>query len=278
MIDFSKVPFPDGPVGATNGTGTTWSLPDPAPFVDDPGAVVDLNLDGAKRALKLFEDGISKIEKKAKELEVNTAETAEIATEMAAQTLRLGDKIDERRKEIIDVPDKYVRGINAFVKPMQDRIKAVAGKGGILKRKLSDYNTRLLLEQRELERKQREAAERLQAELDAEAKAKNVAPVQVAPVAVPMGRGPIRSASGSSSSKMVTFPEIIDLSLVPRPYLEGIFKKKSDVDGDDPLDGATEAIWSRLRTLLSEAHTAGLRDIPGVNFKEKADVSIRRSA
>jgi len=311
MIDFSKVPFPDSPGGATapvEGQTVVGKIvdlgkernllkdiaaakemiaiseklgqhfdTDPA-SMPDPGSIVDLDLPGAKRALALFNNGISEIEKRANEIVVDSPEKAEIATELAAQTLRLGDKIDDRRKEIIKDPDGYVRQVNAFVKPMQDRIKNIAGKGGILKRKLGDYNTRVELDRRESEKKQREEAAKLQAELDAKAKAQNITPVQVAPVAIPTRSGPTRSASGSSSSKMIVHPDITDLSALPRSYIEGIFKKKSYIDGDDPLDGTTEAIWSRLRTVIMEAHTAGLRDIPGVNFKEKSDISIRRTA
>jgi len=285
MLDFSKVPFPDAPTGATFKQGfepeppgalpnVPAPSPPPTPNLPASGAVVDLP--AAKRALALFDTLLTSMEQAAKDIVVDSAISAADATEMAAQALRLSDQIDAKRKEKIKIPDGFVRQLNGFVKPMQDRIEALAGKRGILKRKLGDYATRVELGRRETERKQKEAADRLQAELDAEAKAKNIEPVKLAPVAVPMKSGPIRSDSGSSSSKMVTIAEIKDLSAVPRNYLEAVFKKKSHLDGDAPLDGTTEAIWSRLQTAIMEAYSAGLRVIEGVEFMEKSSISVRR--
>ena len=138
MIDFSKVPFPDAPVGATLTERQKFeggiidaesvAFPNPQHFdtdpasMPDPGSIVDLDLPGAKRALAIFHDQIAHWEAEAAALEVNSPESAANATEMIGQVKRLQSLIDGRRKEIIAEPDKFVRLINSYVKPMTDRL------------------------------------------------------------------------------------------------------------------------------------------------------------
>jgi hypothetical protein len=216
------------------------------------GAVVDLNIDGARRALRIFEGIVSDIERQSSELVVNSTVSAQAATEMIGQVKDLEDKIESRRKEIIDVPDKFVRKTNAFVKPMMDRLKAIEGKGGIINRKLADYSMRVELQRREIERKQNEARIELQKQVDAEAKAKGVESVVIAPVAMPTKKEPVRSDSAVSSAVMVWKHEVTDAAAVPRAYLM--------VD-----DAAIKA-----------AVKAGIRIIPGVRIFEDAEMRVRR--
>lgn len=241
MIDFSNVPPPTSSAPPRYDTDAE-SMP-------DIGGLVDLNLDGAKRALKVFDGEIARWESDAKALTVNSDETAETATEMTGQVKRLAKQIDDRRKEIIAEPDSYVRKVNGFVKPLQDRLKALES---YIKRKFAEYAYQVELERREFERKQREAAVRLQAELDKEAKAKGVEPVQVAPVAVSIRKEPTRSDSAVASSVMVMKHRVTDPALVPREYLA--------------VDDA--AIKAGIK--------AGIRAIPGVEIYEEAEVRVRR--
>jgi phage-related tail protein len=241
MIDFSNVPPPTGPAPLRYDTDAE-SMP-------DIGGLVDLNLDGAKRALKVFDGEIARWESDAKALTVNSDATAATATEMTGQVKRLAKQIDDRRKDIIAEPDSYVRKVNGFVKPLQDRLKALES---YIKRKFAEYAYQVELERREFERKQREAAVRLQAELDEAAKAKGVEPVQVAPVAVSIRKEPTRSDSAVASSVMVMKHRVTDPALVPREYLA--------VD-----DAAIKA-----------AIKAGIRAIPGVEIYEEAEVRVRR--
>jgi chromosome segregation ATPase len=175
MIDFSNVPppsewavgrvsfEPDPPTKLPTGPAPP---PPPTPRYDtdaesmpDPGSVVDLNLDGAKRALKVFDGEIARWESDAKALTVNSDETAATATEMTGQVKRLAKQIDDERKEIIAEPDSYVRKVNGFVKPLQDRLKALES---YIKRKFAEYAYQVELERREFERKQRELKSLLQ--------------------------------------------------------------------------------------------------------------------
>lgn len=267
MIDFSKVPppsewavgrvcfEPDPPTKLPTGPAP----PPPGQHFDtdaasmpDPGSIVDLDIPGAKRALAIFNDQIAHWEAEAAALVVNSPESAANATEMIGQVKRLQSLIDGRRKEIIAEPDKFVRLINSSVKPMTDRLKAL--EAVVLKRKLADYQMRETLERRRIEKAQEEARQRLQAELDKEAKAKGVAPVTVAPVAVPTKQGPIRSESSVTSTVMVWRHEVIDPQLVPRQYLT--------VD----------------ETAIKAAIRGGIREIPGVRIFEDAEIRTRRTA
>jgi hypothetical protein len=240
MIDFSKVP-PPAPSYDTDAA----SMP-------DPGSIVDLDLPGAKRALAIFNGQIAHWEAEAQALVVDSPESARQATEMVAQIKRLAKQIDDRRKEIIEQPDKYVRTVNGWCKPFADRLKALEAQ--VLKRKMSDYMTRVELARREAERKQREAAARLQAELDAEAAAKGVEPVQVAPVVISEKQGPTRSDTAVSSAVMTWKHRVTDQALVPRQYLM--------------VDDA--AIRAAIR--------GGIRHIDGVEIYEEADIRVRRTA
>ena len=255
MIDFSKIKYPGDSisdsfvaVGDCEQGIIIQKREEPA----DSGAVVDLNIDGARRALRIFDGLVSDMERQSKELVVNSTASAQAATEMIAQVKDIEDKIESRRKEIIDVPDKFVRKTNAFVKPMIDRLKAIEGKGGIINRKLSNYSMKVELQRREIERKQNEARIELQKQVDAEAKAKGVESVTIAPVAMPTKKEPVRSDSAVSSAVMVWKHEVIDASAVPREYLMV----------DDKA--------------ITAAVKAGIRNVAGVRIFEDAEMRVRR--
>ena len=235
MIDFSKIPHPGDSIADE--------------LLDISGAVVDLNIDGARRALRVFEDKVSAMEAEAKAATVNSAETAANATEMTGQTKRLMKAVDDRRKEIISEPDSFVRKVNGFVKPISDRLKAIEA---LLKRKLSDHAYQVELQRREIERKQNEARIELQKQVDAEAKAKGVETVVLPPVAVPIKKEPVRSDSAVSSAVMVWKHKVIDAAAVPREYL----------------------IVDELA--VKAAVKAGIRTIPGVEIFEEAEMRVRR--
>lgn len=254
-FDFSNVPLPDAPAGATAAPLEPSIEFDPDPPATaskrnpDAGAVVDLNLDGAKRAIKLFDDQVAEMERQAESLEVKSGEAAHNATEMTGQVKRLLKSVDERRKEIIAEPDSFVRKVNGFCKPLSDRLKSLES---LLKRKLSDFAYQVEMQRREIEKAQREAAERLQAEINKSAEAKGIEPVQVAPVAMPTKQGPTRSDTAVASTVMVWKHEVTDPAAVPRQYLM--------VD----------------ERAIRAAVDAGIRDIPGVRIFEEAEIRVRR--
>ena len=216
---------------------------------EDSGAVVDLNKDGARRAIQAFSGKLAAMRAEAIALVVNSTESAKQATEMIGQVKRLAKAIDERRKEIISEADSFVRFTNGQVKPLADELKE---DEAILKRKLSDHAMRVELQRREIERKQREALVELQKQVDAEAKAKGVETVVLPPVAVPTKKEPVRSDSAVSSAVPVWKHEVTDAAAVPRQYL----------------------IVDELA--IRAAMKAGIRDIPGVRIFEEMEMRVRR--
>jgi hypothetical protein len=245
MIDFSKIPIP---ADTTMGGRVCYPI-ETEQDKEDSGGVVDLNIYGARRALRLFEDKVSVMEAEAQAIEVKTSAAAANATEMTGQVKRLANQIDARRKEIIAEPDSFVRKVNGFVKPLADRLKALEA---LLKRKLSDHAYQVELQRREIERKQTQARIELQKQVDAEAKAKGVESVVIAPVAMPTKKEPVRSDSAVSSAVMVWKHEVIDAAAVPREYLMV----------DDKA--------------ITAAVKAGIRSIPGVRIFEEAEMRVRR--
>ena len=249
MIDFSKIPIPED---TTMGGRVCYPMEYPEETEqenDDSGAVVDLNKDGARRAIQAFSGKLAEMRAEALALVVNSTESAKQATEMIGQVKRLAKAIDERRKEIISEADSFVRFTNGQVKPLADELKE---DEAILKRKLSDHAMRVELQRREIERKQNEARIELQKQVDAEAKAKGVETVVLPPVAVPTKKEPVRSDSAVSSAVMVWKHEVTDAQAVPRQYLMV----------DDKA--------------LSAAVKAGIRDVPGVRIFEEAEMRVRR--
>ena len=159
------------------------------------------------------------------------------------------EQIEDRRKELIAEPDSYVRQTNQAVKPRRDRLDAIER---IYKQKISDHASREELKRREVERKQIEDRAKLQAAIDAEAKAAGVESMVVAPVAVPAKAGPTRSETATASAVAVWSFEVVDPKAVPRQYLT--------------VDEA--AIRAAVR--------GGIREIAGVRIFEEMQTRIRR--
>jgi len=253
VIDFSKITQPESTTSAPDDDFQRIIDKQLSEFdgwrSKDSGAVVDLNIDGARRALRLFEDKVSVMESEANDLLVKSNDGATRGTEMTGQVKRLANQIDARRKEIISEPDSFVRKVNGFVKPLADRLKALEA---LLKRKLSDHAYQVELQRREIERKQAEARIELQRQVDAEAKAKGVESVVIAPVAMPTRKEPVRSDSAVSSAVMVWKHEVVDAAAVPREYLMV----------DDKA--------------ITAAVKAGIRNIEGVRIFEDAEMRVRR--
>lgn len=210
-----------------------------------------LSLELTKQQFQKYEDKIQIWSLKAKKLEVNDDDSNAMATEMTAQVAGLIKDLEEQRKNIIKEPDSYVRSVNSFVRGFRIKLSGIVGD---LKAKIGDYGYKLELKRREDERKMQEEAAKKQAELDAEAKQKKVEPVQMPAMVAPRKREPVRTESGTASTRYEWDCEVTDIEQIPRAYL--IFEKSK----------AMYAIKS-----------GGIRDIPGLRIFEKPIVSVRRN-
>lgn len=208
-----------------------------------------LDFERSRLMVAAFDAEIERMVAEAEAFEVKSDDDAREATERAGAVKGLNKRIDERRKEIIGDPDSFVRKINQAVKSRRDRLDDVERA---YKKKIADHAYRIELERRETIRKQEEERRRLQERIDAEAKAKGVESVEVAPVAIPAKQGPTRSDSATSSAVLVWDFEVVDPAAVPRPYLR--------------VDEAA----------IRAAIKGGIREVPGVRIFERAEIRVRR--
>jgi len=167
---------------------------------------------------------------------------------MGTAAKQLFKKIDGQRKATVDDPSQFVRTVNNFAKTFTDRLKKIEDG---LKKKISDHNYRMELERREQERKAREAAEKLQAQLDEEAKEKQVEPVKIPVPVVPEPEHVTRTETGASYQRLRWDYEIIDESIIPRDCL--LVNDK----------------------IIRQKIAMGLRDIPGIRIYEKSTTVFR---
>lgn len=177
-----------------------------------------LDLDEARRKLKKFKAELDAIQGLADALVVEDEASAKRAVEIGTRVKRFIKQFEEKRKEIIKEPDQFVRKVNAFVKPFRDDAAKIERT---CKNKHSSYMYKKELERREQEQKAREAARKLQEDLDKEAEEKGLDPVKMpAPVVNQSEPTITRTEDGASGSirKEWKLKEVIDFSQVPDQY------------------------------------------------------------
>ena len=192
---------------------------------------------------------IEEVARQAEAHEVRDEASVSAAVPIAGQAKALAKAIDERRRELVERPNQYVRAVNNLARQFTDRLEA-AERG--LKAKLAEYQHRLELLRREAERAAQERARALEAELKAEAEAHGVEAPQVPMPVLPKPETVVRTDEGMTAytRKVWTFA-VVDEAQVPREYLS--------------LD----------RQKVLGAIRAGVREIPGLRIYEETQVSIR---
>lgn len=170
------------------------------------------------------------------------------AVEMAGQTKQLLKEIEKQRKAAVEEPNKFVKSVNAFCRDFTDRLKGIESG---LKRKIGSFAHEKELRRREEERRAREEAEALQKKLDAEAKAKNVEPVKVAPPVTKPEPAVTRTDAGSATIRKVWKWEVEDFAALPDEYKEV------------------------KNTALNQAVRSGVRNIAGVRIYQEEEVAMR---
>jgi hypothetical protein len=213
-----------------------------------PSKVDPFDLAPVKARLERYRGEIVRMQREAGELIVRDDQTLTTAGEMASQAKKLNKAIEDVRKVLVDAPNNYVKAINNLAKGLQTPLTdAETG----LKRKIGTYQAQVELARREAELKAQEAARKLQAEIDAEAKAKGVEAPKVELPVIPTAPSVIRTAEGSASIRKVWKFQVEDAAQVPREYL--IVNESA----------------------IRRAVANGVRQIPGVNIFEESTVAIR---
>lgn len=209
-----------------------------------------LDIERAKKGLSVYDKKIKELKSKMDQFVINSAGALAACAEMVAKSANLIKVMETNRKETIADADTYVRAVNRFVKIFRDQVDAVVRTG---KKKIGDYGYQKELDRRELAKKAQDEADKLQAGMDARAKKVGVAPVQMPAMVVPRKQDPVRTESGSASTRMAWTWEAdhIQSDMVPREYL--MIDPKA-------VDAAVKA---------------GIRKISGIRIYEKPVVSVR---
>lgn len=239
-------------------TINNWRSAPPPPPETEPsfhGGFVEVakipdpfDLSPVKSALEAHLARIDEMASQAQAVAVKDADTQAQAVEMAGQIKRLGKAIEAARVQFVAQPNEYVKSVNGLAKGILGKLEGIE-RG--LKLKLSDYAYRLEMERRKAEEEARKALIEAQRKIDEEAKAANVAPVQLEAPVIPVKAEPVRTAAGTASMKTVWKFEVTDAQAVPREFLV--------VD----------------ESAIRKAVAAGVRQIAGVNIYETKDVAIR---
>ena len=223
--------------------------------VEYPVKPTGLDIEKAKTHFIAYKREIDAMKKDVVEFQVDSDETAAEMTKKATAAKALHDQLEAERKEKIKEPDKFVRGLNAFVKGFRDALSSPKDKSGIVeiaKHKIGQYQFKVELERRKQEAAARQAQKKLQAEMNKEAEAAGVQAPELPPAVLPEKKQPIRTASGSAHMQTEWAYEILDNGKVPLQYL---------MVNDKAVKAAIKA---------------GIREIPGLEIKEVPKVQFRR--
>lgn len=208
-------------------------------------------LDRAKHVLMQYRSAIQAMQSEATELAIESDADEARAAEMAAQARALLKQIEEKQKQIVEEPQRFVKAVQSFTLPFRKDLEAITEQ---IKRKLAAYGYRKELARREAEKRAQQEAERLQREMDKRARKAGVEPVNIVPPVLPDKREPVRTESGTTSYVAVWDYEVEDASKIPARYLL-----------PDPTN----------RAAVMEAIRAGVREIPGLRIFEKMQVRTR---
>lgn len=190
---------------------------------------------------KRYEAVVADMLKKADALTITDNKTDIQAVEMIGQAAAMVKAIENKRKEIVKAPNEFVKAVNQFARPYTDGLASVKSKLDQKHIKFKQQEEKKRLEQQRIAN---EAAQRLQAEINAAAAAVDETPtVVVQPVVLEQERV-TRTQSGSISIRSVWAAEVTDFAALPDKY------KKVDM------------------VSINADVKAGLRNIPGVRIYE----------
>jgi hypothetical protein len=212
---------------------------------------VTMDIDAAKAMIAPYTESIDMMVKEAEAIDVRDEATNAAAVTLGTSAKMLSKKIKELVKRLTEDAAEYVDSIKAFGKMFTIKLDGIE-KG--TKGKISTYQYRLELKRREEEAAAKKRAEKLQADLDKEAKEKGLEPVKVTAPVMPKPSSVTRTETGSSSLRMDWTFEVKDEAEVPREYLMVDTKK------------------------IQKAVDAGIRNIAGVDIFEKPITAFKTNA
>jgi hypothetical protein len=238
-LDFSKV--------GTDQPDRTVTVSGSSKF-EQPTQYNVMDIEAAKKSFAVYKTRLDEAVKRVKAFVVDSDRKEKELSETLLKCASLFKTVEKFRKEKIYDADKFVRGFNSFVKSFRDPLEIGIKEG---KKKIGAYQYKKLLRDRETEAKAQKEVARLQTEMDARAKKAGVPPVTMPAMVQSSKSGPVRTESGSASTRMEWTWELENLSQVQREYLG--------------LD----------KNLVDAAVKAGIRKIEGIRIFEQPKVSLR---
>ena len=226
-----------------------WKPKQLAKRIEKTGETIILDpVEKAKRSIQAIVGNIDGMVDSAKAIIINDDKSQVAANALAGSAKRLHKDVEARRKELIKEPQGIVKKINSFVKLFTVKLETVWKE---IDRKDYTYHSNKELERRKQEELIRKANEKLQKDLDKEAKKSGVAAPTVLAKPLPKVSSTVRTEEGSSYWRDNWVGEITAPSIVPSEYC------------------------SPDQTKINNAIKQGVREIPGVLIENRKIKSYR---
>jgi hypothetical protein len=215
-------------------------------------ALVPVNIPSLDRVRPQFEDfkkRATEILESAKRIQIIDEKTQGEIISLGGEASKLVKIVTAKRKEVTLNAEDFVQAVkgiaNMITDPLTEAVQISKGKNNI-------YQTRVELERRNAEKLAKEAAAKLQADIDKEAKANGVAAPQVVAPAIPAAIKKVRTESGTTAYQAKrTVATILNENEVPREYCSPDMK------------------------LINDAVKQGVTQIPGVKIEEISETRYR---
>ena len=179
-------------------------------------------VDKAKRSITALVGDIDVAINAAKAIVIKDDKSQVTANSLAATAKKLNKDIEALRKQIIKPQQEFIKKVNAFAKIFTEKLKLV---WQAVDRKDLLYSNQVELERRKQEELIRKANEKLQKDLDKEAKKSGVEAPQVQAKPLPKVDHTVRTEEGTSFWRDNWIGEITDPAQVPAEYCSPDQKK-----------------------------------------------------
>lgn len=166
--------------------------------------------------LEAFKAVILAMKSQADGLAVHDQDSAKEAVSLASTAKKKAKEIDAARTEIVGPHNEFVKSVNNLAKDCSGPLAQIEQ---VLKRKISDYETKARLELAKAQEAANQQAAMLQAEINQNAEAAGVTPPQVVAPILPEAPAVIRTEAGSASQRKEWKFTVVDPQAVPREYL-----------------------------------------------------------
>lgn len=263
------------------------------PLFDLEAVKVESLVAAAKIQLVEYVEKVGEMFHKAEALSIDSESTNVQATELGTTAMALFKKLDQKREDLIEKPQAYVKSINSIVKALTEKLYSTKKDDvtvvSMTKEKITQYRAVEEQRRREREQAQQKAADELQKKLNKEAKKTGTEPIQVAMPVLSKKPTTTRTETGSAHGRKYWTFEVEDVGYIQSMMstLDDAWLKMSTVDPPEGIKQEFRDALTKLRKIvpylvyadskIRDAIKGGLRNpaIPGINIFEKDDTSFR---